>query len=373
MAEAQMKWVRISGNRRLVGYKVAMEWGRLLRNRTKYWNYRRAEINKEIGCAWRDDMLPLLQCAVIHFPEVIEEVAGMTQGAIEAGFDTSFPNVFAYALGETADLAERPHCSSMVVRTPDGMVLGHNEEWYEKRVKGVDWSLQLVPLLFSDVRLRQKSGHTFRFASVSYPFQLLGSAAGMNSALAFQGNSIGFAAHAQDLMATWNKRVPKTFFTRLMLEMKSIGEVESLYRRFHSTLPNHHYVCDARQAYSLDIKPVTQSPLPNKAPLRVKLIHTVDVHANDFLSKDRPFWRWETKEGRDDSSERYQELNELVRSNALKDERSVFLALEKLAQGHPEQTLATIVISARRGNFSCRAKPYFDSRLQGPLKRLSIE
>ena len=148
------------------------------------------------------------------FPRLVQEIEGMVQGVKESGYDAaSFAGLFGIVQGEVLDYKG---CSSIANIGNHATFLAHNEE-----------ERSIVPLCYAKVRLR-KGQTTREFLSVSYPFQLFGSAVGANADIGFTGNSIGMQRRIwMPVRDSLMRRVPKTVLTRLMLECRSIAAVRA--------------------------------------------------------------------------------------------------------------------------------------------------
>jgi hypothetical protein len=196
---AGLKWELFEGDHWDVGRQLGQWWGRTLgetdgfplTRQYKYW----------LRKGWIEDYRPLFNNTRKYFPGIFLEICGMARGINDAGFHTTEQDVFSLVLGETGE------CSSVVVPSENGWLLGHNEE-DDRR----------YPLCFAHVKLAKKDGYTHEFASISHPFQLFGSSAGMTEQFAFQGNSIGY--NGKKLNSLWSKTgcVPKTVLSRSLLE-----------------------------------------------------------------------------------------------------------------------------------------------------------
>ncbi len=322
-------WVQFEGNREAVGHALGLWWA------TKHPDaYDKTTV-------WQQGMRPLLANAARFFPEILEEVSGMTRGAIEGGVETSFLNMFAQALGETTS-----QCSSLVVQSKNGWVLGHDEQDEE-----------IGPLCFSRVKYSKTCGLP-ALLSISYPFQLLGSACGANTKLSFQGNSIGTAGHATRLEETWVDRVPKTLFTRKLLEATSIEDVVRLYSTAHTTLPNHHFICGSDSAYACEIRPRLDSSDQPRAQLSLRRITApAEVHTNHFMTRkgaDRD-WMWPADGDNRDSDERRDDFKERLESSHEHDADSVMQILRAHADKYPQSTLASVCFDTCGAKVHCNA------------------
>lgn len=269
-----MKIIKLNGNNFEIGRKLGKFWGdyfgvldqRIPVKRHLYYDYREWLQDNEIDNA-RGTLLKNMTC---QFPHLYDELVGMNVGINESsiGFKTSLFGLF------TCWLAESDLCSSVVLKTSNGYFLAHSDEYDGQ-----------YPMLVADVSL-DVEGKTKYFHSVSHPFQLLGSAVGMNQNFAFQGNSIGYNKDTlKKLQASWDKRIPKTVFTRMMLEMSSIEEIKAIYQKNSSTLPNHHFVVFPEMAYSVEVKPDNGNGVAVQ-----KLKNYLQVHTNHFLEDTSGAW-----------------------------------------------------------------------------------
>jgi len=183
-----MECVNFEGNYAKIGEKLGEWWGNFLLNNNPK-NQKSKDIIEyyliNINDAWKDKYSPLLINVIKCFPDIFEEIYGITKGVLKTGLETSFLDIFAFCLAETGE--PNSNCSSVILKNKGGLFLAHNEE-YDK----------IYPLLLAKVNLR-KNLTCKTFISISYPFQLFGSAAGMNRNFAFQGNSIGYSGKVKKL------------------------------------------------------------------------------------------------------------------------------------------------------------------------------
>ncbi len=290
------KILKRKGDNFEIGRDLGMFWGNYFSKLDKriklYRNYKKWLQDDEID----ERRGKLLTNMVQHFPALFHELVGMNIGINESeiGFKASLFGLFTCWLAET-DLSfeEYNGCSSVLLPIKNGFYLAHSDEYDEP-----------YPLVVADVSLKT-ADNTFQFISISHPFQLLGSVAGMNRNFAFQGNSIGCSKVIfEKIQNTWHERIiPKTVFTRMMLEKSSIAEIKTLYQNYASTLPNHHYVVFSDMAYSIEVKPSAEIELIVQDPQGDQ----PHIHTNHFL-KD-PSYEWEyTDEGKE-SRERWNILN----------------------------------------------------------------
>jgi isopenicillin-N N-acyltransferase like protein len=158
------------------------------------------------------------------FPEYLEEIAGMAEGA---GLD--FEDLFIFsAEEELLDLwGGWDKCSSAAVRTRRGLYLLHNEDYigrYHRRL----------------VLIEAKPRGRPAFLSLGYPGTLAGSACGFNDAgVAFGGNSLRFPPGRAG--------IPKNFVLRKMLAARSLRDVERIMAIRPRLVSNNVTVVSARE------------------------------------------------------------------------------------------------------------------------------
>jgi len=295
---------------------------------------------------------------VQHFPALFDELVGMNVGINESniGFNTSLFGLFTCWLGETdEEYLNCSGCSTVLLPIKNGFYLAHSDEESDDKFKQ-------LPLVVADVSLETDDKHA-HFISISHPFQLFGSAVGMNHNLAFQGNSITYNEEiSRKLEKTWEKRIPKTVFTRMMLEMSGIKEIKALYNNYGSTLPNHHYVVFRDKAYSIEVKPT------DKKELIVCEMEGEEayIHTNHFLKDDSGKW---VDEYKNESPARLKFLKEKINGvkSAEEIQRIFQEFLEEYLSGIPKNKL----INRTSGAFfftveqdkplSCEGELYFDN------------
>ena len=298
-----------------------------------------------------------------HFPALFYELVGMNVGINESkiGFKTSLFGLFTCWLGETdEDYFKCSGCSSVLQPIKNGFFLAHSDEGSEES----DNELKQLPLVIAQVSLKAavKSSH---FISISHPFQLLGSAVGMNRNFAFQGNSIGYNEEISGkLQKTWDKRIPKTVFTRMMLEMSSINEIEALYTNYGSTLPNHHYVVFSDKAYSIEVRPSAEEEL---GVFKVESVKP-QIHSNHFLHGDSHRWAYSGKYEKESIQRRDYLSKKMAGVKSAEDIQAKFL---EFLEEHPlarsknnkliTSTSGAFFFTIQQGKpFSCEGKLYYD-------------
>ncbi len=132
------------------------------------------------------------------FPRFVEELRGMAEGSGASFSDIFFLN----ALEEAYDLKNMQACSAIGIAAPDGVWLGHNEDWYSSDTGSV-------------IAISARPAGRPAFLSITAaPFL---AAVGMNEAGLAQGvNSVS--------SADCRVGVPRMFSARAVLEAESIEE-----------------------------------------------------------------------------------------------------------------------------------------------------
>ncbi len=132
------------------------------------------------------------------FPRFVEELRGMADGS-----GTSFSDLFFLnALEEAYDFNNIQACSAIGIAAPDGVWLGHNEDWYSSDTASVI-AISARPI-----------GRPAFLSITAAPFL---AAVGMNEAGLAQGvNSVS--------SADYRVGVPRMFSARAVLEAESIKE-----------------------------------------------------------------------------------------------------------------------------------------------------
>jgi len=184
----------------------------------------------------------------------------------------------------------------------------------------------------------------------------LGSAAGMNSNFAFQGNSIGCLGKVTKLKSRWRDSIPKTIFSRKILELETIDDIEELFNQHRATLPNHHYIVFQDKAFSIQIRPL------GKPFKKREISKQYEFHTNHFI--DDSIWKW-AAEGKKDSDDRYEYLQDSLRNGLPTKQREQmienivkFLAKDKRWEKH---TSATLLFTISKTKHACEGFFYFDN------------
>jgi hypothetical protein len=340
-----MECINLEGNYAEIGEKLGEWWGNFLIK-----NNRKQIIKKYsdwLEDSWEDRYSPLLINVIKNFPDIHEEISGITRGVLKTGLKTSFLHIFALCLAETGE--RNNNCSSVILKNNSGLFIAHNDE-----------EETIYPLLLTKVKLR-KNLTCKTFISISYPFQLFGSAAGMNRNFAFQGNSIGYSRKVQKLESHWEDSIPKTIFSRKMLELETIDDIEELFKQHNSTLPNHHYIAFQDKAFSIEIRPLDKNQFKKREILISANYEFRTNHFIDDKGKIDKGWIWRLLEDRENSVARYEYLQKNLKGTI--SQQMIENAIKSLAKNKrcKKHTSATLLFTISKTKHICEGLFYFDN------------
>jgi hypothetical protein len=360
-----MNYIEIKGDNYELGRQIGKWWGEFFQTKQPAMKHHIGVFLKKpesryilfLQNSWNPKFLPLLRKTRKFCPDIMEEIYGMTAGVSSTGLKTSFLHMFGLCLAETG--ARGYQCSSFVMNTKQGFIIGHNEECDS-----------VYPMLLAKVTLKQGRSEK-RFISLSYPFQLLCSGVGMNARMAFQGNSIGCYGKIRLLERSWNDRLPKTVLTRKMAELDQIEGIKTFYREYATSLPSHHYIIYHNKAYSLDVAPgFTLRGGANENIIRLFPVRDLRFHTNHFLpdsnekSNQGQFstyreWKWSDKNK--DSEGRFNYLQKHLPQDKMISTQKAKVVLLQMAK-HRKYcpiTSATSFMEITKAKASCESHLYF--------------
>lgn len=356
------RWLGFEGTHFDVGYQLGKYWVSRIQSLSgdpvgtkflKKYNY-----IKWLNAPWNKEHEPLLGYFLEHFPHLVEELSGMVQGINECGgkIQTTFPTLFGLILGEVDE--EVFGCSTIACRSGRETLLAHNEEDDKFR----------FPLCFARVSLKSERRNK-EFLSVSHPFQLFGSSVGATPSFAFTGNSIKMdKQRTEGIRKSLRCRVPKTIFSRLMLEQDGIPAVKRLFGAHHSALPNHWFVVDTNNIWSAQLLPLAcgcQSPKSQMNWVPVKDV--IAFHTNHFQRLNRSHKTWSYYKGYQKESER--RLRKLISLQASEKDcsaaglRKVLLSLRGSSKSLEKNTAATILFKVQPKRVIGDADNYFSETI----------
>ncbi|MGV8058590.1 MAG: hypothetical protein AB2L12_11280 [Smithellaceae bacterium] len=359
-----MNYAEFRGNNYELGYQAGQWWGKFFQDCLpdekspvrKFLGKKQCSYINFLTDSWSPKFFLLFKKVKKCFPDIMEEISGMVYGVKSTGLHSTLEHMFGLCLGETG--ARGYQCSSTIMETKNGFIIGHNEECDK-----------VYPMLPAKVTLRQGKSEK-KFISVSYPFQLFCSGTGMNSKMAFQGNSIGCYGKLRMLEKTWPGRIPKAVLTRKMAELDNIGDIEALYREYPTTLPSHHYIIFRDKAYSLDIAPGFSTTgnvkeniiriLPVK-DLQFQTNHFLPANTNQKYFNDRE-WHWSDRNR--DSKERFNYLQKHIKHAAFVPEVKEVLLRMAQSRKYRSITSATTFLELTDKKTSNESHLYFGKEHQ---------
>ena len=338
------KWVSFSGNR----YKVAFDLGEYW---AKYWaeerkagrKCKRFDLEHHRHCSpSTEQSLARAQALVARkFPALKKEIECMVAGINCAGVKANYAGLFAQVLGEAG-----PGCATIGVLSKSGKggMLSHNEE--------DSWD---TPLCFSHVTI-SGPGAPRRFLSVSYPYQLFGSAAGATTRFAFSGNSIYLCSKLETAVRnTRAHRVPKTVLTRLLLEERSMAGAKQLLSEHHLLQANNLCFLTAAGPFKAQIVP--NESLHSRKNLQIVWEPPVDgrICQTNHLRRDgQPVSGTECPPGDWKRRDKLEGIAASDIDSVPKIEQKMYKDFSKRTE-----TMATITFEISGGRMSCHVMHYF--------------
>lgn len=231
------------------------------------------------------------------FPQYVEELRGMADGANVGFLDLFFhntPEVYDHTLDWDREQAQTDgHCTIAVSFTGDDVIVGHNE----------DWSIESQDELFI---LKSTIGET-TILCLSYASFLMGSAASMTSN--------GLVQCINELHQMSYPGVPKYFIARAVLDCPTLFDVEEMIRKtkrgsgYNHVLAQHRDVRDIElTGRSMDVEAVRDRPY---------------VHTNHCISAHTIPFQITASES---SLHRFDRATELVKNNMTIDDMKRLLS-----------------------------------------------
>jgi len=302
--------IKLEGDNRTIGMELGRYWGNYFsaltitrRHEKGGGNRYHKRISQQYG-GWlkqaRNDLDKIRAKVQKALPDLWEEIVGFHEGLCTSRFDCrttpTLGGLFSCIVAE----ADESACSTVILSTEDGYTMVHSDEYDDT-----------VPLVVADVVLHGMEGEK-RFISISHPFQLLGSAAGLNGSFAVQGNSIGCISKFRKLA---KENLPKTVLSRKMLEKTSPQEAAHLYEQHPCSLPNHHLFITNEAVYSLKARLRQSAGERNKITLDVVDLGVGETfcHTNHFQDEDTKESPWVYEDSEEESPERLDALKEAVK------------------------------------------------------------
>lgn len=225
----------------------------------------------DIGAAKRHATRHFLPAVRRRYPKYLEEVRGIAEGA-----GVAFEDVFYLTADEElVSLWEKPEkCSTVVVRTKDGLLLGHNEDYpprYMDRLVIVD--------------ARPDDGPAF--LALTYPYILAGPSCGMNDrGLAFGVDSLGFHARGRGL--------PTNYVLRDLYSVRRIGDVRRIMDASGRVMGNAATVASASEGRAVSVEASPRAVDVLEMGKRGMLAHTNHVRS-ETLDRDGEKASWSSR------------------------------------------------------------------------------
>jgi isopenicillin-N N-acyltransferase-like protein len=293
----------------------------------------------------------LMRLTKLHFPELLDEVRGMAEGA-GIDFNAMWAMTIKSELGSLE--VEPPGCSTLFYRGEDHSWLCHNE----------DGHAAYLDQMFL-VRVTPPSG--VRFVSMVYPGILTGNGPSLNSRGVIQTtNYIGSTRSEIGL--------PRYVIGRAILEAKSLEEARQIATLEPRAYPYHHNLASLADGRYLSVETVPG------ASGTVEPSSGLYVHTNHLLHEDTRGYRYQDEQYRSSSSmSRFEVLTGLAAhrespSFAVDDLLEMLSSHERAPYSpcrHPRasvqgQTLGTAVFDLTGGSFKlARGNPCAATRGQG--------
>jgi len=291
---------------------------RLKKNRALYQKFG-ISFNEELG--WRS--MGYFNKIKRYYPRMVEEITGLADGA---GQDLA--KIMVLVSEEEWLTGRHQRCTSLAVRTDEGIVLGHNEDW--------DRSYRRDGMYLVKAKIGKE-----KFLALSYVGCLPGGSAGLNSfGLAYTGNSL-FAGRPRI-------GVPRSVQMRLFLSADSLSEVKRFDLK-HSTIGGNTLVVWRNKAI------LDEEELGEK--YRIFREKNYLVHTNHPLlvkDKTRANYSLESRQRYDRAMEILSSAGNLgidsVKKVLTNHQSGICSHWQKGGQGYQGVTIASVIINPLKGN-----------------------
>jgi len=231
--------LEISGNYREIGYAIGSMFKReiqlVLSRRNNWFQKIRDYAEKD-----PDNLAQLFQIqAETHYPDLMEELRGMSSGAEIAFNDLFLLNIHAEISARMASLSETesPGCSTIYWQADGQKLLFHNEDGH-----------QAYQGLMFMVKATLPSGVTV--LTLTYPGFLMGNGPALNSHGIFQTTNFISARECRI-------GIPRYFLGRAVLEAKTLEEAIRIVTRPERAFAYHHNLGSVleKKIYSVEVTP----------------------------------------------------------------------------------------------------------------------
>jgi len=205
----------------------------------------------------KERILPFLASLKEHFPQYLDELKGIAHGA-GVDFDLLFILNLNPELNAMMSGGKEENCSTIIVKTQDKILLGHNEDGSEK----------YLDLMFI---LRAKTP-TGEFMVLSYPGIIPGNGPGINkNGIIHTCNYIG--------NKLWQKGVPRYFIDRAMLDAKDMDEAIKTASHPARAYSQAHNLVSIKEKRATLIESSVRK-------IAIKEIAGIQIHTNHYLLEE---------------------------------------------------------------------------------------
>ncbi len=329
-------YLEVSGTHRELGLAIGKKFqnnlARRLKQRRSFPAYRE----------YLDRIDPFLFSTRKYFPQLIEEMEGVAAGA-----KIPFKDIFLFNTSEIhafyLDRISPAHCTIAVAFTPDGPVVGHNEDWPPNEDA------------INDLYILKATIEGVTFLGLHYATELPGTSAAMNS--------FGLVQCINSLYSDSRIGVPKNFVARAILECRTLEGAEKLIRKIPRASGFNHVLIQGHQVHNLEC--ATQNFY------RTKLTDRPYAHTNHFLHpKMRPLEKM-TDPWLENSQSRLLQAKSLAARVRTREDMQALLSdtnHQKYPICRPDETIGSVVLlPAKKEVWVCRSHPcagkYFPYRL----------
>jgi hypothetical protein len=172
----------------------------------------------------------------------------------------------------------------------------------------------------------------------------------------------------EDVMGSLNGRVPKTVFSRLMLEKQDLTTIKRLLTRYHACIPCHWYIATRANIKSAEIKPRIAAEGGKNSQLKLcDIPERTHCHTNHFQRGASSWWSW-SKNEQDESKKRLETLRRFARSVGVYRNANLCMTtlrepLERLRVCMRKQsTSATIILGVSRSETRVETFDHFEGK-----------
>lgn len=236
-------------------YEVGVAIGKMMRNAINNVLANSQVIFKEDFSVRIQQSQPFLQQALKYFPQYMDELRGIAEGA-----DVSFDELFLSNNREVANfdpfVVDSNHCTIIGIPHQNGYLLGHNEDWDVS-------SLSLLYILDATINGTKIFG-------LNYANNIIGDSIAVNG--------YGLVQAVNEL---WHQDaqlgVPKNFIARAILDCKTLEETEVLMKRIPRAAGYNHVLVQGKRLWNIE------SSAKEYAIEKVKLEKY--VHTNHYVTE----------------------------------------------------------------------------------------